>query len=314
MARAPRIEYEGALYHVINRGIEKRSIFASPSDRGRLLRLLAKLKERYKTSILAYCIMPNHFHLLIRTALPNLHSFMKDLDGEYSRIFNLMHGRIGPLFQGRYRALLVEDSSYALEVARYIHMNPVKAGLAVNPGEYRWSSYGVYQVPRGSDLVDKEMLLSLFPGVGTPSGKCLQFKAFTLEDRRDGYDPVMAKGGVIAGRGIFLDWVRKTKIPRRKDPEMARWKELQEPAADTGKSLESRVAEMTDDPGLRRKLYVYALRRSTPLTLKEVAARTGLNSVFAVSQTVTRLNRQRMREPLLDELMARLDARLRSGQ
>ena len=141
MARPLRIEFEGALYHVTSRGNARQPIFLNDNDRNNFINILADVVERYRWVCHAYCLMDNHYHLVVETPEANLSRGMRQLNGVYTQTFNRSHGRIGHLFQGRYKAILVEKESYLLELARYVVLNPVRAGLVSHPGEWKWSSY-----------------------------------------------------------------------------------------------------------------------------------------------------------------------------
>jgi len=141
MARNIRIEYPGALYHVTTRGNAGEPVFRGDADRHCLLALLADTVERFGWLCHAYCLMGNHYHLVIETPQPNLGRGMHYLNGVYTQRFNSVHGRSGHVFGGRYHAVLIEKESHFLEVARYVTLNPVRAGLAESPGAWPWSSY-----------------------------------------------------------------------------------------------------------------------------------------------------------------------------
>jgi putative transposase len=142
MARPLRIEFEGALYHVTLRGNASQSVFLNDKDRSNFLDTLADVVERYRWLCHTYCLMDNHYHLVIETPEANLSKGMRQLNGVYTQIFNRRYGRVGHLFQGRYKAMLVEKEGYLLELARYVVLNPVRAGLVSHPGGWKWSSYG----------------------------------------------------------------------------------------------------------------------------------------------------------------------------
>lgn len=144
MPRKRRLKFEGAFYHVFNRGVEKRPIVFDDRDRKTFLALLAKTIEEFQLRLFAYCLMDNHFHLFLQTPLPNLDQAMHLLLGQHAQYINLRHNRVGPLFQGRYKDRLVEAESYGLILARYIHRNPIEAGAVKEPEAYDWSSYRSY--------------------------------------------------------------------------------------------------------------------------------------------------------------------------
>ncbi len=141
MARPLRIEFSGALYHLTARGNAGQDIFLNAHDSQRFLDLLAELCARYQWRCFAYCLMTNHYHLAIETAEPNLARGMRQLNGRYTQAFNWRHQRAGHLFQGRYKAILVDREAYLKEVCRYIVLNPQRAGLAPDARAWRWSSY-----------------------------------------------------------------------------------------------------------------------------------------------------------------------------
>ncbi|MBU0673440.1 MAG: transposase, partial [Proteobacteria bacterium] len=144
MARKPRIHYPGAFYHVMLRGNGGQNIFYSTADRSRFCLLMQEGVERYRHRIHAYCLMSNHVHLIIEVGTIPLSRIIQNLSFRYTRYINTKKKRIGHLFQGRYKSLLIDGDSYLLELVRYIHCNPVRAGLVKNPDVYRWSSHQAY--------------------------------------------------------------------------------------------------------------------------------------------------------------------------
>lgn len=149
MARPLRMEYPGAFYHVTSRGNEKKDVFLSRSDGERFLSYLEGATERHGAAIHVYCLMRNHYHLLLETPEGNLSQIMHHINVGYTAYFNRKHERVGHLFQGRYKAILVDADAYAQELSRYIHLNPVRAGVAERAEEYTWSSYACYAGLRG---------------------------------------------------------------------------------------------------------------------------------------------------------------------
>ena len=173
MGRRKRVWYPGAIYHVMNRGNRKTNLFKDSSDYLRFLDCIFEAKESYEFTIHALCLMTNHFHIEIETAQTELWKIMRKMLHPYSMDFNHKYNFTGHLFEDRYTACLIEDERYFLEVSRYIHLNPVKAGIVNDPRDYEFSSYGMYigdagSVKRGSanklisDLVDTTRVLSYF--------------------------------------------------------------------------------------------------------------------------------------------------------
>lgn len=163
MARPLRIEYPGALYHVTARGNAREAIFKDDEDRKAFLAVLGKIVERYDWLCHAYCLMGNHYHLMIETPDGNLSQGMRQLNGVYTQTFNRRHRRVGHVLQGRFKAILVEKDSYLLELCRYIVLNPVRAKMVKQPKHYAWSSYrataGLSNPPA---FLTREWLLSQF--------------------------------------------------------------------------------------------------------------------------------------------------------
>jgi len=144
MARALRITFPGAFYHITTRGNERKAVFKNKRDREKFLEYLESATLRYDARIHAYCLMDNHYHLLLETPSGNLPQIMRHINGAYTTYFNVKRDRYGHLFQGRYKAILVDVDEYAKELSRYMHLNPVRAKIVETPEEYNWSSYQFY--------------------------------------------------------------------------------------------------------------------------------------------------------------------------
>ncbi len=140
MARPLRIEYPGAIYHITARGNARQAIYEDDTDKSAFLGTLQTVAERANWLCHAYCLMENHYHLLIETQDANLSEGMRALNGRYTQAFNRRHGRVGHLLQGRFKAILVERESYLLELCRYVVLNPVRAKMVRSTAHYRWSS------------------------------------------------------------------------------------------------------------------------------------------------------------------------------
>lgn len=141
MARPLRLQLPGGIYHITARGNDRRSIFEDDEDCARFLVVLAATVARYHVLCHAYCLMGNHYHLLLQTPEANLSAAMRQLNGVYTQRFNRRHERCGHLLQGRFAAQLIDGEAYLREVCRYVVLNPVRAGLVAQPGEWRWSSF-----------------------------------------------------------------------------------------------------------------------------------------------------------------------------
>lgn len=141
MSRPLRIEFDGALYHVMARGNARSDIFMCDDDRHAFIDNLDRVCERFDWRIWAWCLMTNHYHLLVETLRPTLSKGMREVNGVYTQKFNRRHGRVGHVLQGRYKAVVVQKETHLLEVSRYVVLNPVQAGMTDTAGDWRWSSY-----------------------------------------------------------------------------------------------------------------------------------------------------------------------------
>ena len=203
MSRPLRIEYADAVYHVTSRGTDRKSIFKDHKDRGMLLNILEEVNDRYHWLCHAYCLMNNHYHLVIETPDGNLSKGMRQLNGVYTMRFNRRHGSVGHVFQGRYKAILIQRESHLLEVCRYVVLNPVRAKLADVPERWRWSSYrATAGMERAHLCITTGWVLGQFGSKKRRAGK--KYKAFVM-DGIGGYriwDDV--KGQSILGGGDFV--------------------------------------------------------------------------------------------------------------
>jgi len=156
MARPLRIEFPGATYHVTGRGNRQAAIFDNDDDRRLFLEVLGHSLDRADASVLAYCLMGNHYHLVVQTRRANLSALMRQVGGIYTQRVNHRHGRSGHVFQGRFKAILVDRDAYLLEVCRYVELNPVRARLIDDPADWRWSSLrahlGLVDAPTWLDI------------------------------------------------------------------------------------------------------------------------------------------------------------------
>ncbi len=179
MARQIRLEYPGAFYHVMNRGAGRKQIFHDEKYCDMFLKLLAEINENFGVEIHAYCLMGNHYHLLLETPLGNLSRAMRHLNGVYTLRHNRLLKRDGPLFRGRFKAILVDAENYLLQVSRYIHLNPVEANVVKKLEAYPWSSFRYYSSGenRKSWITTDEIL-----------------NRFNVRNKRDAYSAFVSEG------------------------------------------------------------------------------------------------------------------------
>src|SRR5215471_11089303 len=195
MARPLRLEVSGGLYHVMARGNERKAIFRDDVDRRRYLDRVAHYREKFGFQFLAYCLMNNHVHLAIETGKVPLSKVMAGLQSSYTQYFNRRHDRVGHLFQGRYKAFLVEEDRYALALVRYIHENPVRAGVVERPEQYEWSSDRFYRKGKGPEWLDSDRVLRML-GRGR-SAAVREYRRLMRERVEEPYEAVPSWGGAV---------------------------------------------------------------------------------------------------------------------
>jgi putative transposase len=144
VSRPLRLEFEGALYHVTARGDRREPIVEDDVDRDTWLSVVAQGMDRFDATAYAYCLMGNHYHVVLRTNQPNLSRLMRHINGVYTQAYNVRHNKVGHLFQGRFKAILIDEEAYFLEVCRYVDLNPVRARLVKRPGAWTYSSYNAH--------------------------------------------------------------------------------------------------------------------------------------------------------------------------
>jgi REP element-mobilizing transposase RayT len=212
MARAWRIEYEGALYHVLSRGNEKQDIFITDSDRKLFLTTAGEMAERFEIDIFTYVLMDNHYHLLFRTNRANLCRSMQWFGATYTKRFNLRHNRSGHLFQGRYKNMLVQNDAYLLQLSYYIHRNPLRAGMVKRLADFKWSSYKVYAYGKGhQNWLDTDVILSQFINVKDQHQAYREnMQKYSKEEQRVWED---LRHGIFVGTEKFVKKINKRYLP-----------------------------------------------------------------------------------------------------
>lgn len=162
MPRKRRVWFPNAMYHVVNRGVRKLTIFYEEEDFLRYLQILEEAKERFPFLLHAYCLMTNHVHLLIQTKTNPLSEIMWDINSKYAKYFNRKYDLVGHIFQDRYWAELIDSLKYELDVSKYIHLNPIEAHIVTKPEDYKWSSYRAYVFYQYNPYVYTDKILSHF--------------------------------------------------------------------------------------------------------------------------------------------------------
>jgi putative transposase len=256
MSRPLRFEVPGGHFHITSRGNDRKPLFVDDADRCRLLELLRRNSVRLKWVPVTYCLMGNHYHLLIQTKEPNLASGMRDLNGRYARYFNTRHGHVGHVFEGRYRSSLIQTERYLLAASRYIALNPVRAGIVRRPEDWAWSAHRALASGENDGLTDPRVLFATIARF--PDQARREYARFVADaDPQPQYDPQTP----IVGDAEFI----RTHAPSdRPGPEIlkAAW-EQQRP------SLEQLATSASRDEFFRRARLEYFY------TLNEIARSAG---------------------------------------
>jgi putative transposase len=219
MARAWRIEFEGAYYHVLSRGNEGRDIFYGDGDKELFLKTVGRMSERFQVDVFVFVLMSNHYHLLLRTNLANLSRAMQWLGVTYTRRFNNRHGRSGHLFQGRFKSIVVENEAYAIELSCYIHRNPVRAGMAKRLMNYKWSSYQAYAYRRKApEWLNTDLILSSFSGPDPRKAYREKVKRYAKEERSLLED---LRHGLLLGSAGFVDKIKSRYVSEKPHREVS---------------------------------------------------------------------------------------------
>jgi REP element-mobilizing transposase RayT len=220
MSRPLRIEYPGAWYHIMNRGRRGENIFETEMDREMFVALLKESAELWGVRISAYCLMTSHYHILAQTPLGNLSRFMRHLNGVYTQRYNRLHGYDGQLFRGRFKSILVEEDSYLLELVRYIHRNPLRAGMVEMLGDYSWSSHhGYLSTAKAWEWLNKDFILSILSGKRGRRKAYLQF--MDTEDSEEIQSLFeKKKWPSLLGSADFINWVKETFFSKKKHREV----------------------------------------------------------------------------------------------
>jgi len=329
MARALRIQYPGAYYHVSCRGNQREDIFRDEEDREIFLEKLSLSRDIFNISILSYVLMNNHFHFLLTTPDGNLSEFMRHFNIVYTSAFNRRHSRVGHLYQGRYKSFLVEADSYLLELSRYIHLNAVRVKARKKKSAkgkwnalltYPWSSLGGYlDLRKRNPLVSYEMVLS-YVGGDNKAGREEYGKFVKKGLAGDAENPLeTGKGTGIVGSGDFVQRVKEKYLKKpkgaREQPELRELQKVFEP-----EELLDTFSSMTDIPREKlcrrgrnsdeRAMLMELLYRFCMTTQPQIGALVGGVDYSAVSQARSRLKKKFEKNQRLKDRFEEISRRL----
>jgi putative transposase len=302
MSRPLRLEFPGAVYHVTARGDRQEPIFEDDQDRHAFIGLLAKEVRQQRWLLYAFCLMGNHYHLLLETPEPNLVRGMRRLNGVYTQAFNRRHGRVGHVLQGRYKAIVVDKDSYLVGLCRYVVLNPVRARMVASVGDWPWSSYlataGKMSCP---DWLAVGPVLELFSAERSQARRA--YARFVTEGVAGPSPWPLLKGQIFLGSDAFA--ARMQKLLRGENPKGVSRRQLA-PGRVSAQRILRAVAKahnvptpqvLDRDSGQAFRHAVYLLRREANLSLHEVADMAGV-SMGRVSQIQSEIEAQPADESL----------------
>ncbi len=313
MARPLRIEYEGAFYHIVQRGIERKDIFISDSDKEKFLSYLEFAHTCYGAIFHSYILMNNHYHLILETPRANLAKVMHYINASYAAYYNAKRKRTGPLYQGRYKAILVQQDEYLHHLSRYIHLNALRARIVKDPKDYPFSSYR-YFVSLGYNApawLNTAFILKMFDS-NIPSAKRL-YKDFVIDGIGAESDCIKENiiNGVILGSAEFAEDIVNRFIHTDEHPEVPAIKGLKHRNAPSLERIKEAVEEtVKSDKRLQRKFCLYLSRKYAPKTLMEIAAFYGKIRDTGVSQAFARTERTRQEDKDIDGILSRIEKKI----
>lgn len=323
MARPLRIEYPGAWYHVMNRGRNAEKVYYDKLDYQMFVELLEETSETWNIRITAYCLMPNHYHILVQTPDANIARSMRHINGVYTQRFNRRHRCDGPLFRGRYKSILVSGDSYLLQLVRYIHRNPVKAGLTTKLADYRWSSHkGYLSIAKKWDWLHKEFIFSLL----TKNRKewVKQYRQFVSIESDEEITGIFEskRWPTVLGPERFIDWIRGRYYPLKADEEVPQAKELA-PDADLivsavcefyGVSRDDLYKSKRGEFNEPRNVAIFLTRQLRHDTLKKIGRQFRMEKYSSISSVIERTKRQMLKDRKFKERIERMADRINKGQ
>ena len=298
MSRPLRIEYPGAWYHVINRGRRREDVFKEQRDYETFIDLLKELADGYNVKIAAYCLMPNHYHLLLQTPNANLSRSMRHLNGVYTQRFNKTNHCDGQLFRGRFKSIIVDADSYLLELIRYIHRNPLDSAVVDNINKYTWSSHkGYCSEAKKWDWLHKKYILSLF-SKGRKE-RIRRYRQFVSKETPEGITRILARKKLpaIIGSQRFVDKMKELFSAAKTHEEIPESRCLA-PDTDTIIKAVCKSYNVTKDTVFYsrrgffnepRNVAIYLIRLLRSDTLKEAGEIFGIDKNSSVSSVVERL-------------------------
>ncbi len=315
MSRPLRIEFPGAWYHVMNRGRRGDEVFSATEDFQEFINILTEGAELWEIKIGAYCLMTNHYHLLVQTPRGNLSRFMRHLNGVYTQRYNRTHDYDGQLFRGRYKAILVEEDNYLLELVRYIHRNPLRAGIVDKIEQYPWSSHHSYLSSEKSDWLLRDFILTMLSSDDGRSRKA--YRQFLDKEDSEEISQIYEKKKlpVVLGRVEFIDWVKNTFYAQKTHKQVPDSDQLA-PEIKQIKSAVCRYYDITSDQLERsvrgisnepRNVAIYLIRVLRQEGLMAISVAFGMQGYSSASSAVARIKKKLSNDKLFQKRISAIE-------
>ncbi|MBM9606239.1 transposase [Desulfopila inferna] len=323
MSRPLRIEYPGAWYHVMNRGRRGENIFVDRDDYETFIALLQETSEMFELRVSVFCLMSNHYHILVQTPLANLSRAMRHINGVYTQRYNRRRNTDGQLFRGRYKSVLVQEDSHLLELLRYIHRNPVRANMCNGVGDYLWSSHREYSnSAKKWDWLHKEFLLRMFDQ--DPHRAKKQYKDFVQCEESAEFTNFFSRKNLTSffGSQNFIDWVKSTYRQLQNHKEIPQSKHLTPTIDDIKRAvceyyeIEQKHLEQTKRGQVNeaRNVAVYLAREKCGLSLETIGRQFELLKYSSVSSIVTRTEKKLLEDKPLRDRIEEISQKLSKSQ
>ena len=323
MARPLRIQFPDAWYHVMNRGKRGENIFTDKEDYYAFIELLKDCVDMWNVRVVAYCLMGTHYHILLQTPDANLSRCMRHINGVYTQFFNRSHGLDGQLFRGRYKSILVDSDSYLLELLRYIHRNPIEAGMVDRLESFQWSSHKGYLSKSDKwNWLHKNYVLKMFSGHKNEAIKI--YRNFVNKEIPEEINCILGsrKWPTVIGKDSFIDWVKNTFFLEKRHAEVPESKTL----APDVKRIKGEVCRLynvneedllvskrgtTNEP---RNVAIYLTKKLTGNSLQGIGREFGINNYSSVSTVIERTQKKAHTERSFRKRIEKLKMDLKVSQ
>ncbi len=304
MTRPLRIQYPNAWYHVMNRGRSRTKIFNTPEDYLVFIELLREASFQWKVKIAAYCLMSNHYHLLLQTPGANLSRCMRHINGLYTQYYNRTYRSDGPLFRGRYKSIIVDQDSYLLELIRYIHRNPLRAGLVKRLEDYRWTSHKAYITESNQwNWLHKDFVLSMLEEHTNKQKQA--YLEYIKQTESETLKTIYERSNLplYLGAKDFINDIKNKYSGKTIKKEMPQFRELAidkteiEHAVvkfyqlETEELMKSRRGNYNE----ARNVAIYLMRKHTGTSLQDIGQHFGMSHYSSVGSVITRTKQEMVR-------------------